>query len=83
MSRQTYGGRIGAALRLRRRSLGLTQTEVAELAGTTQRTVSEVEAGKASGLSIYAAVAEVLGMTLVAVPRQPSERSTTGDGSVS
>lgn len=35
-------------LRARRRLLRLTQTEVADLAGTTQRSVSQVETGKAS-----------------------------------
>lgn len=78
MSRRTYGQTIGEALRARRRVLGLNQSEVAELAGTTQRTVSQIESGKASGLDVYAAVAEVLGLALTVVPREQ-----TTDGSLS
>ena len=40
MTESTYALRVGASLRERRRLLGLTQAEVAELAGTTQRSVS-------------------------------------------
>lgn len=40
-------------------------SEVADLAGTTQRSVSQVETGKASALELYGAVAEVLGLRLV------------------
>ena len=54
--------------------LGLNQTEVADLADTTQRTVSQVETGKAAGIGLYLAVAEVLGLELVAVPQgSPAE----------
>jgi transcriptional regulator with XRE-family HTH domain len=42
--------------------LGLNQTEVADLAGTTQRTVSQVEAGRAAGIALYLAIADVLGL---------------------
>jgi transcriptional regulator with XRE-family HTH domain len=66
----TYGARVGAQLRSRRKLLGLTQTEVADLAGTTQRSVSQAETGKAAGLDLYAAIAEVLGMQLTAAPRE-------------
>ena len=50
MKNRTYSASIGTTLRARRKLLGLNQTEVAELAGTTQRTVSEAESGKASRL---------------------------------
>ena len=70
MSEQTYSERLGAQLRARRKLLNLTQTDVAELAGTTQRSVSQVETGKASSLELYASVCEVVGMELTAVARQ-------------
>ena len=75
MKNRTYSASIGTTLRARRKLLGLNQTEVAELAGTTQRTVSEAESGKASRLEVYGAVADVLGLTLVATPAPvaPSE----------
>jgi transcriptional regulator with XRE-family HTH domain len=71
MSEQTYSERLGAHVRAQRRLLNLTQTEVAELAGTTQRSVSQVETGKASSLELYASVCEVVGLELTAVaPRR-------------
>lgn len=39
---------LGALIRSRRRELGLTQTEVAEVANTNLRFVSELERGKAT-----------------------------------
>ena len=74
MSEQTYSERLGAQLRAQRRLLNLTQTDVAELAGTTQRSVSQVETGKASSLELYASVCEVVGLELTAVARH---RDTT------
>jgi HTH-type transcriptional regulator / antitoxin HipB len=71
MPDRTYGWqavRLGQQLRARRRALGLTQAEVALLAGTTQKTVSQLETGKpTSRLDVVAAVAEALGLELVAV----------------
>lgn len=64
MTVSTYALRVGAALRERRRLLGLTQAEVAELAGTTQRSVSLAESGKAAGLALYGAIADVIGLEL-------------------
>ena len=69
MSIRTYSEVLGSHLRERRRALGLNQSEVAELAGTTQRSVSQVENGKAATLALYGAVAEVLGLEIVARPR--------------
>lgn len=74
MSDQTYSQRLGAQMRAQRKLLQLTQTEVAELAGTTQRSVSQVETGKASSLELYASICEVLGLQLTTVARQ---RDTT------
>lgn len=39
---------LGAAVRARRRRLGLTQQQAAELAGISVNLLSEIEAGKAS-----------------------------------
>ena len=64
MTESTYALRVGASLRERRRLLGLTQAEVAELAGTTQRSVSLAESGKAAGLALYGAIADVIGLEL-------------------
>lgn len=52
---------IGPMVRARRRELRLTQTEVAEVAGTTLRFVSELERGKrtarlATVLRVFAAL---------------------------
>lgn len=68
MSGPTYASQVGVRLRNRRKLLGLTQEEVADLAGTSQRSVSMAEHGKAGGLELYAAIAEVLGLTLTVLP---------------
>jgi HTH-type transcriptional regulator/antitoxin HipB len=39
---------LGAAIRARRKAVGLTQGELADAAGTSPRLVSEVERGKAN-----------------------------------
>lgn len=69
MIKQTYSEDLGARLRARRKLLGLNQTEVADLTGTTQRSVSQAERGKASSLELYGSIAEVLGLMVVALPR--------------
>lgn len=76
MTIQTYAAQVGAQLRARRKLLRLNQTEVADLAGTTQRSVSQVETGKASALELYGSVAEVLGLRLVALPRDQADGQT-------
>ena len=78
MSEPTSAERVGLQLRTQRKLLRLTQTEVAELAGTTQRSVSQVETGKASSLALYGAIAVVLGLELEARPRR-SGTSATAD----
>jgi transcriptional regulator with XRE-family HTH domain len=78
MSDRTYGQQLGAHIRAQRKLLGLTQSDVAELAGTTQRSVSQVETGKASSLELYASICVVVGLDLTAVPRQ---RTTTPQAS--
>ncbi|MBW3663385.1 MAG: helix-turn-helix domain-containing protein [Actinobacteria bacterium] len=76
----TAAGRLGDQLRRRRRALHLTQEEVAELAGTTQRTVSVLESGKPTArLDVLVAVAEALGLQLVALPHDVVGRLRVDD----
>jgi len=66
--RASIGERIGATVRARREELGLTQVELAELAGCSTRFVHTVEAAKPSlRLDKLADVLEVLGLDLVVV----------------
>ncbi|ALV46546.1 transcriptional regulator, y4mF family [Arthrobacter alpinus] len=56
---------LGAALRTRRRTLNLTQSETADLADISTRVLSDLENGRETvRLDILAAVASALGMTL-------------------
>ena len=67
----TASQHLGALLRERRRALELTQEDVAELAGTSQKTVSMLETGKPTArLDKLADVAEVLGLVVTLVPRE-------------
>lgn len=78
---------LGEAVRRRRHELGLRQTELADLAGCSQRFVHTVEHGKRSlRLDKVLDLLEVLGLALLVVPgrgriaaeverpREPSER---------
>jgi HTH-type transcriptional regulator / antitoxin HipB len=59
--------RLGALIRARRRELGLTQTEVADVANTNLRLVSELERGKPTArLENVMRVLEALGIELEA-----------------
>ena len=61
---------LAADVRSRRRELGLRQQDVADLAGTSERFVRALEAGKPTvRLDKAAAVLDVLGLQLRAVPR--------------
>ncbi|WP_448809133.1 helix-turn-helix domain-containing protein [Agromyces bauzanensis] len=56
---------IGTRIREARKVAGLTQEQLAELAGTSTRTVRDIEKGTgATGLGIVARVAEVVGLRL-------------------
>ncbi len=56
---------LGSAVRARRRQLGLSQVETAELAGVAVRTVHAVEAGKATvRMDALLAVLGALGLQL-------------------
>ncbi len=61
---------LGIALRRRRRDLRMTQAEVAELAGTRQATVSDLERGKATAqVRTLLVVAGVLGLEVELLDR--------------
>lgn len=55
-----------AAIRQRRKALGLTQTEVAERLGMTQHRYSQIENGRSSpSLGLVARVADVLSIPVM------------------
>ncbi|MEU1521597.1 helix-turn-helix domain-containing protein [Nocardia rhamnosiphila] len=57
--------RIGADIRAARRQYRLTQEQLADLAGTSTRTVRDIEHGTGTtGIGTVAEVADVLGLTL-------------------
>lgn len=57
--------RLGQLIRRRRRDLGLTQTEVAEVSNTNLRLISELERGKPTArLENVMRVLETLGIDL-------------------
>lgn len=57
--------RIGAEIRAARRRYQLTQEQLAELAGTSTRTVRDIEHSTGTtGVGTVAEVADVLGLTL-------------------
>ena len=57
--------RHGARLRLARRARGLTQQQVAEMAGVTRQAVSRIESGEGDpSLRVALVRARALGMTV-------------------
>ena len=61
---------IGAAIRTRRKRIGMTQQDVAEIAGLQRQTISRVEAGNnAVAVATVARVAAVIGLDLLVAPR--------------
>jgi y4mF family transcriptional regulator len=73
--------RIAAAVRDRRRALELTQQDVADLAGVSERFVRFVEQGKPSvRVDSLAALLDALGLALNAVPSQTTSQKTSQKG---
>ena len=67
---------VGAAIRVRRKQLGMTQQDVAEIAGLQRQTVSRVEAGsEAVTFSSVAHIAAVVGLDLGVTPRYDDGRT--------
>ena len=61
---------LGAAVRARRRALGLTQLDLAELAGVGERFVHEVETGSGNpGLHGVHRLCRALGLEITVAPR--------------
>lgn len=74
MSLARTPSQIGAALQRRRRSLGLTQAQLAERVRARQGTVSRLEAGRGDAkLSTLLDMLAALDLELVIQPRQVSE----------
>ena len=58
---------VGGAIRVARKEARLTQKDLADLAGISERTVRAIETGTGNpALAAVAAVANVLGLRLVA-----------------
>ncbi len=67
---------IGTAIRSRRKRLGMTQLDVAEIAGLQRQTISRVEAGTgAVTIATVARIAAVVGLDLMVMPRYDDGRS--------
>jgi len=68
-------GRLAALARERRRALGLTQRELADLAGVSERSIQALEAGKLSmRADILLKTLDALGLTLAALPKSHARR---------
>lgn len=63
-----------AALRARRRARGMTQKQLAQVTGTAQSTVSDIETGVVSvSLDVYLRLLEALGAELAVTGRIPDQ----------
>ncbi len=59
------GNFIGSQIRQRRKSLKITQGQLAELAGVSLNTLSRIESGKANPtIDVIEKIAEILGLKL-------------------
>jgi HTH-type transcriptional regulator / antitoxin HipB len=63
-----------AALRARRRALGITQKQLAALTGTAQSTISDIETGVVSvSLDVYLRLLEALNADLTLTDRKTDQ----------
>ena len=61
---------IGAEIRTRRKRLGMTQLDVAEMTGLQRQTISRVESGNSSvTIASVERIATVVGLDLMVVPK--------------
>jgi len=68
--RVTEGAALGAALRSRRKRLGYTQEDLADMLGFSPRLVGEIERGRGTvGIDKVLAFATALGIDVVAFER--------------
>lgn len=71
---------LGAALRRARLDAGLTQYQLAQLAGISRQLVSRVEAGNPHGeVGGVVEVADALGLSLTVVPKEQRAAAPSGD----
>ncbi|MEE8338750.1 MAG: helix-turn-helix domain-containing protein [Xanthomonadales bacterium] len=67
---------IAAAIRARRKQLGMTQLDLAEITGLQRQTIGRVEAGNgAVTIATVARIAAVVGLDLMVKPRYDDGRS--------
>ena len=67
---------IGAEIRIRRKRLGMTQLDVAEMTSLQRQTISRVESGNSSvTIASVERIAAVVGLDLVVVPKYNDGRS--------
>ncbi len=67
---------IGVLIRIRRKRLGMTQLDVAEISGVQRQTIGRVESGSdAVTVAILARIAAAVGLDLVVKPRYDHGRS--------
>lgn len=72
-------GDLGLAAAERRREIGLTQRDLAALAGVGERSVQSLEAGKLSlRADVLTKILGALGLSLVAVPTSQARRLEGG-----
>jgi transcriptional regulator with XRE-family HTH domain len=68
-------GSLGAATAARRRELGLTQRELSQLSGVSERSIQALEAGKGSlQVDLLVRVLDAIGLSLTVVPRSQGRR---------
>ncbi|RLA37899.1 MAG: transcriptional regulator [Gammaproteobacteria bacterium] len=67
---------IGMTIRIRRKQLGMTQLDLAEIAGLQRQTIGRVENGnEAVTVATVARVAAAVGLDLMVMPRYADGRS--------
>jgi y4mF family transcriptional regulator len=75
---------LGALVARRRAVLGVTQDELADLAGVSRRSVTSIEAGKLTvRLDILVAVLAALGLAVVVLPRRRARAAAEGPDAAS
>lgn len=67
-------GRVGASLRARRISLGLTQAELSDQLGISRTKISAMENGRFASARLLFEVSEAIGLDFFLLPRE--ERMT-------
>jgi len=68
--------KIGTEIRSRRKRLGMTQLDVAEMTGLQRQTISRVESGNSSvTIASVERIATVVGLDLTVIPKYTDGRS--------